>query len=470
MGQDFRSPVILESNPSNYSQPAGQVIQGVFQPARNGATISLNDGFVPNSSGEGLGLVPVRPRTGKLGINGVQNFRPDYSSGRTASQERIIDQIRADNFDVEDGTSTNQAGPQTIRQRYEDGRDQLVRQVIQDEEGNYYNHGPWRLYNRRGEIVATGQFVDGYMDGTWERWHSKNSSQMFQNQPFTQFEGPFVSNATFKNGKLHGVWVISDRGRQKIVEVPYRNGKRHGTATWWFPNSERMRVINFKDGALDGPMMEWNKELELVRNDEFINGQKVIRRRTMYRPKQPSSESYFLDAELSLEEDDNWWDAEPAEYVQVGSRVQHGPTYAWHDNGQRKMVGHYRDDVRVGKFFWWHSNGQKALTGNYEEGSKKGIWKWWHANGMKSIQGMYEGDQPVGVWTWWDENGRVKDREDFGDDSTGLLVDPGNAESDAETSEQQDPTSDQQPPELDSSEMEEISPLDPVEFESDEDS
>ena len=451
--QEFRSPAVPGGNV--IPQQSGPVIQGVLRPSQD--LQGSSDAFVPKTGDDGLGLTPVRPRIGETEPSGIQSFQPNYSAGRSGDQERIIDQIRSGNFGSINETGQPQ-GPQVIRQRYEDGKVQLVRNVIQNENGNFRNHGPWTLYNRRGEVVATGQFQNGLMDGTWERWHSANSSPMFQSKPFTDFQEPFISTATFKNGQQNGVWVISDRARRKVVEVPYRNGKRHGTATWWFPNSERMRVINFTDGALDGPMLEWNAKTELVRNDEFIDGQKVVRTRTLYRPKQPKTESYFLDAELSLEGNDSWWDAEPAEYIQIGKRIQHGPTYAWHENGLRKMVGQYKNDVRVGKFVWWHSNGQKALEGNYEDGLKVGPWRWWHKNSMHAIEGSYEQNEAIGEWTWWDQSGNVTDRDDFGDDSSGVLVEP-NEDNLKETDAEQDdemPSSD--PPESGLDELEQINP------------
>ena len=381
--------------------------------------------FVPRKSEGGLGTIPVRPR-GNNG-RGSGPYRPDLLEGRTGEQERILEQIRSGNFESNGGIGIGQArGAQIIRQRYDNGKDQLVRHVAQDSDGNYFNHGPWRLYNRRGEQVASGQFADGAMDGTWERWHQSNSGGMFSTQPFSQFQGPFLSTATFTEGKLNGVWVITDRARRKIVEVSYQNGKREGSAIWWFPEAKKMRVINFKNGELDGPLFEWNAQQQLVRNEEYIRGHKVIRQTTSYRPQQKSAEAYYLDAKIELDGDDSWWDAEPADYEQSGERFQHGPSFAWYSNGQRKMVGQFREDTRVGDFLWWHENGQRALAGRYEDGVKVGGWTWWHDNGVKSIEGAYDSDKPVGQWTWWDEDGQVSNRDEYGDgdDSTGELIGP----------------------------------------------
>ena len=430
LAQDFRQPVI----PGVTAVPSTFV--GELQQFGGSAVKDDRSSFVPDSGGDSLGLVPVRPRNS--GAQDAAMYAPEYSGGRTERDRRLLNQIREGNFeDSVPGLDPVEEGPRTIRQRYPDGKVQLVRQVVQDREGNYINNGPWRLYNRRGELMARGQFANGFMDGTWERWHPASVGGMFASEPFTNFAGPFISNATFSKGKLDGVWVISDRNSRKILEVPYRNGKRHGPATWFYPNSERLRMVNFRQGLLDGPLMEWDEQNRVTRNDEYIQGQKVVRQTTFFAPKQKRSETYYLEGKLVLEGEDSWWDGEPAEYVLDGIRVQHGPTVAWHSNGQRKMAGQYRQDERVGTFVWWHENGTRALAGRYREGFKNGTWTWWHANGMKSIEGKYDDDVPVGEWKWWGEDGDVTQTDDFGVgvDSTANLPEPNSDESEVQSSD-----------------------------------
>jgi hypothetical protein len=102
----------------------------------------------------------------------------------------------------EDNISAN--GREIIRQRYPDGKVQIEREVEQDEEGNYYNHGFWRVKSPDGTIVAQGEFEQGEMSGIWERKHTRDSSPLFQALPFRLFQAPFNSTATFAKGKLDG--------------------------------------------------------------------------------------------------------------------------------------------------------------------------------------------------------------------------------------------------------------------------
>ena len=351
-------------------------------------------------------MVPIQPRDNTVWQNG--------QSAPKAIDETTLSLLRGG----QPPRAADEPTPGKIEQiktRYPDGAVKILKHVTQDEEGNYYLEGAWRFFNPQGEVLAEGQFHEGRMEGQWQRWHAAESSPLFQSAPFNQFSAPFLSTATFSQGQLDGVWVISDREGRKIIEIPYRQGKRSGTANWYYPSGERMRVANFKAGKLDGPLIEWNQQKKIVRNDEYIDGKKVVRNTAFYRPKQKQSEAYFLDPPLELRQPDDWWHAVPAPFSSNGERIQHGPVTAWHPNGQVKMKGQYRNDLRVGTFTWWHPNGQRALVGSYRQGSKVGRWTWWHENGMKSIEGSYENDEPTGRWTWWDETGRVTETEDYGD-------------------------------------------------------
>ena len=303
-------------------------------------------------------------------------------------------------------------GVEIIRQRYPDGKVQIERQVAQDNLGNYYNDGFWKLFNRQGQVLAEGQFVKGVMNGFWKRWHPASGSGMFASFPFNRFQGPFLSTTTFNNGKLEGVWTMFDRQKRKVFEIPYQNGKRHGTAVWFLPNGSQVREVTFYENLIEGSLKEWDAQKNLVRHDEFISGKKILRHTTYYRPKQPESENYYLEPRLELNGDDDWWVAQQAEYQPIGPRIQHGPAFAWHDNNQMKMKGRYQQGKRIGEFIWWHANGQKHLVGSYnKDGLKSGKWIWWHPNGQKAIDGRYESDIPVGQWTWWDVNGAVQDQK-----------------------------------------------------------
>lgn len=305
-----------------------------------------------------------------------------------------------------------------IRERYPDGTVKIEREVTQDEKENYINHGMWKMFNQRGTVLAEGQYVNDKRDGTWVRFYQGKESELFSSMPYKQFKGPFVSQATFKEGQLHGSWKIYDSSQHKISEFSMAEGQRDGKSTWWFANGQKMREIDYKEGAIDGQLLEWTPDKKLVTNSTYQSGRKLAAKVTKYKNGSPQTEGMYLHAELVLDTPDDWWNATVATSVSSGMDERHGPWKSWHPNGQEHVSGEYENDIPVGTFTWWYPTGQKALVGTYEGGQRHGFWDWWHKNGQKATYAEYRNDQPVGRWLWWNEDGKVAEIANL-DEGTG---------------------------------------------------
>jgi hypothetical protein len=101
-------------------------------------------------------------------------------------------QLRANEFDFESEADTEaprSADPEqeshpltikdpylpveVIRERYPNGSVKIERGVALDADGNYMNHGMWKLWNEEGTLVAEGQYDMGERTGAWSKWHSR---------------------------------------------------------------------------------------------------------------------------------------------------------------------------------------------------------------------------------------------------------------------------------------------------------
>ena len=308
----------------------------------------------------------------------------------------------------------NNVRREQVIENYPDGQPRLLRTVALDREGNYYNDGPWVVKDREGKVVAAGTYRKGLMNGQWARRHTPAEGGMFTEKPFTLFQGPFDSMASFKAGKLDGQWIIYDRAHRSIFEIGYKNGIRDGLATWFYPDTTKMRQATFKEGVLNGEVVEWDEDGRLTSKEYYREGRKLIRNTSYYRPKVPKEESYYLDVQLKQNGLDNWWEAKPAPYLASGERVQNGQARGWYSNRQLQYQGQFRDDQPIGRFFWWHENGNRSTVGQFNRnGDRNGRWIWWHENGMKKIEGNYKDDQPSGVWRSWDRAGKLIKNKDY---------------------------------------------------------
>lgn len=310
-------------------------------------------------------------------------------------------------------------GREIIRKRYPDGNVQIARHVKQDQSGNYVNDGQWQLFDRKGIRIAMGTYVDGAMEGQWARLHLKSDGGIFLNPPFSLFQGPFKSRASFAQGRITGKWRITDAKGQKVFEMPYQDGKRDGLAVWFYPGEKMFRRMQFADNVPDGQLVQFDQRGKITRKEVYQDGKRIENRVTYYRPGNQKHEAKIvLKGRVELNGEDQWWDAKPAELVVTGEDIEQGPIRSWYQNGQAKMIGNLEEGSRVGRFVWWHQNGVKQSMGSYNaQGQKSGQWVWWHENGMKSIMGQYKEDEPDGLWRQWDENGQQTREKTFDADA-----------------------------------------------------
>lgn len=300
-----------------------------------------------------------------------------------------------------------------IQERYEDGKVKVERGVAQDESENYVNHGPWKMYDPAGKVIAEGSYDLGERHGAWTRVYQTEDAELFTVAPFNLFTGPFVSQATFRRGKLHGHWIIRDANDQKVCDWNFVDGRREGESTWYYHTGRPMRVIHYRQGQLHGELLEWDVNNEPVTRVEYQDGRRLDKTTETYPDGQKKVEGQVLHARLVIKDPDDWWAAKLATYTRQGKDQKHGEWTAWYPSKQMKFTGTYQYDKPNGKFSWWHDNGQKSLEANYLNGEKSGSWVWWHANGQKAIQGQYLHNAPTERWVWWHESGKVAQRIDF---------------------------------------------------------
>jgi len=302
-----------------------------------------------------------------------------------------------------------------IQERFPSGAVKIERRVAQDKDGNYLNHGPWKMWDEKGTLLSEGEYKNGRREGTWNRWYRTGEAELLGQAPFTEYEGPFVSQARFHQGKLNGPWTIFDAKQRKVCQFDFADGERHGKLSWWYANGQAMREINYQNGLVEGTWLEWKPDATLVVKDVYQQGRRLAPKVTYYDGQQKKTEGMYLHAQLTVDTPDDWWRCKLATYEADGKDQRHGPWTSWYANGQVQLEGEFTSDVESGKFTWWYQNGQKSLEGFYKEGEQHGRWSWWHPNGQKSSQGDFLAGHQKGRWFWWQENGKVAKAAEYGD-------------------------------------------------------
>ena len=298
---------------------------------------------------------------------------------------------------------------ETIYERFPTGEVRIERQVTLDDDHNYVNHGPWKMFDRTGNLVAEGQFDMGRRTGVWTKMHAQGNTPSLANFPFNRFQAPFLSTARFTNDVLDGHWLIVDKQERKVMQVSIEDGERHGLVISWLPNGQIARQSNYERGVPVGDVLVLKPNAEeMQRTASFLEGRKIVSKSQNYRRGgQKQIEELFLAPKTVQKTPDSFWDMRFAEYEQVGEEMRHGPSKEWYANGQLKREGRYTYGKRTGRFTYWHANGQKLSEGEYRSDKQHGRWVWWHDNGLTSAIGEYAQGQQVGNWLWWESTGKL---------------------------------------------------------------
>ncbi len=309
-----------------------------------------------------------------------------------------------------------------VRERYSDGKVKIERQVTLDANGNYVNHGTWKLHSPNETIVAEGQYDMGKRVGSWTRWLNRNDAPIFSQHPFNRFKPPFASQATFADGSMDGEWIVVDADNNKMLQVSLSNGKRNGLVTTFLPNGKTYRQASYDQGVPVGDVLEAdNKNGELKRIATYIEGRRITTKTAHYRRNnkqrkaddQKKSEEMFLAATTVEKTPDNFWTVELAQYITEGKDLRHGTSKTWFENGKIQTEGFYQHDQRAGTFTYYYSNGQIAATGEFDHDLPTDVWVWWHDNGQKAAVGKYRDGALVDEWRWWSEDGKLAQQKTY---------------------------------------------------------
>ena len=296
---------------------------------------------------------------------------------------------------------------EVIRERYPNRRIKIEREVKQDDQKNYHNHGSWKFWDENGNLMVEGRYDNGIRQGIWKRWHTRKDSRLFSQYPYSSYAEPFISQTEFNEGEMDGNWVIYDGKQRKISQWSFLNGQRDGLSMWWHPNGKQLREITYKDGDIHGEILEYTEAGVLSSKSSFEHGRMLAPRIEKYKDGAKKTQGMYLHARIVLKENDDWWNAAPAVFTSTGKDERHGEWLSWYQNGQQESRGFYKNDKADGTFVWWYSNGQRSSEGNYILDRQDGTWIWWHENGQKSVEGSYASGEQMGRWTMWSEKGRV---------------------------------------------------------------
>lgn len=300
-----------------------------------------------------------------------------------------------------------------ITELYGDGSIKIQYYLAQDDVGNFVLQGDWLQRNEAGEVIANGKHNNNQKHGRWNRWFKGDESKVLESAKHVGFQAPFISQAVFKHGKLHGKWKLYDHNKLKVFEIAFSEGRRNGNAVWYFPNGQRLLDVMYENDVIDGDLYQWNPKNKSLESASYNAGRRITPKIKYYENGKVQMKTMFLYPKVVLQTPDDWWNAKLAVYKTQGVEELHGLWTSYYPSGKIQSEGEHRHNQRVGMYIRHYENGVVAIQGEYKDGKQHGHWIWRHKNGKKAVQGEYNNGAQVSTWLRWDENGVIAGNNDY---------------------------------------------------------
>jgi antitoxin component YwqK of YwqJK toxin-antitoxin module len=172
------------------------------------------------------------------------------------------------------------------------------------------------------------------------------------------------------------VFTLHDGSEQLATEKAFERGLGHGRWVEYYPNGQRKREAEYRDGHREGSLHEWNEAGRLVLERQVSGGKPHGPSTTWHPNGQIESESTYQNG--SLDGLQTLWYEDGARRSERTFRdgKQHGPATDWHPNGERWREVNWKDGTPDGAFTEWYDDGQKRAEGLYRDGNMVELTRW----------------------------------------------------------------------------------------------
>lgn len=142
--------------------------------------------------------------------------------------------------------------------------------------------GPLKEWQETGVEAGIAEYLDGQLHGMrvlngaeGAKWRQENWFQGELHGAVKEWasNGHLLQSGQYTHGKKSGKWVIHfTTGFKK--EGSYEMGEPYGIWTSWHPNGVKASEAPYKQGKLDGEVIEWDDTGKEISRTKYVNGEK----------------------------------------------------------------------------------------------------------------------------------------------------------------------------------------------------
>lgn len=278
------------------------------------------------------------------------------------------------------------------------------------EKGHYLNnqlHGQWQKYFASGRLKRQGQFVHGQQAGLWIDYFDRELNPISEVRLWHDDGGYSHKNYCYTGGLVELKHYTENHTKTGgFYEFYCLEGEQLPQDTKMEITTGQMQRIkeqaNYVAGNLDGLYIFYHESGKVLSRGYFANG-KLEGDWINYDYRNGITEKggYQANSKVGV-----WRTYQNGiliakdEYL-TEQRIKHS---AYYDNGNvseqgvRAYVDYDSGFLPEGEWVFFHDNGQFKERGQYKEGLRQGGWTFFDLQGRLKTQGGFTKDQKEGVW------------------------------------------------------------------------
>ena len=158
----------------------------------------------------------------------------------------------------------------------------------------YYENGKlqgeYTKWFMNGNLERHAFYNEGKVEGEYKRWYLNGNlyEQFYYREGELDGESKWwytntqlASHTFYKKGNLDGEfkwWHREDdlnKSGQIYIDAFFKDGKYEGDYKCWYSNGVLCIQSFYKKGKLDGKYQEWDRNGEMIKDEMYVNGEKI---------------------------------------------------------------------------------------------------------------------------------------------------------------------------------------------------
>ncbi|MGF6907416.1 toxin-antitoxin system YwqK family antitoxin [Fusobacterium sp. PH5-44] len=310
--------------------------------------------------------------------------------------------------------------------------------------------GPFTAYYFSGEIMMTGEFKYGLLNGEIKKYSKERyllELQSYKNGiEFGEYlayyaNGNLNINTFYKDNIAHGQYKSYYKNRNGQLIFKYENGELHGEFIGYYSNGNILAICNFEMGKIHGEYKEYERNGKVLKHFLFESG-KVVKGELLAENAIYHSSDVFrwLGNQIIFDnEKENFYDTDNfkrrslfdnnqklRDFIEMEKNKKYKinsdkkllnenqnikdeiiTEKQYYANGSIQKKWNIMDNLICGEYLIYYNNGQIKESISYLKGKKNGKITCFYPNGQLkkiyyAVNNVYEGK-----WKFFYSNGKI---------------------------------------------------------------